>query len=116
MRLFEEHATPCHVVAELWSFENIQSFVQAEVGLAIVPRVTVEDELADGKLAHVPVAELHIPRRTLMIYRDQGYVSDSAQELIKIVRGFSWADRKVTSLKSARMGRLQAQTAPLRLR
>lgn len=90
MRLFEEHGTACHVVAELWSFENIKSFVQAEVGLAIVPRVTVEDELAEGKLAQVPVAELHMPRRTLMIYREQGYLSDSAQELIKIVRGFSW--------------------------
>ncbi len=90
LRLFEEHATQCRIVAELWSFENIKSFVQAEVGLAIVPKVTVEDELAEGKLAQVPVAELHMPRRTLMIYRDQGYVSDSAQELIKIVRGFNW--------------------------
>src|SRR5262249_52433332 len=33
LRLFEEHATRCHIVAELWSFENIKSFVQAEVGL-----------------------------------------------------------------------------------
>lgn len=90
LRLFEEHATPCRIVAELWSFENIKNFVQAEVGLAIVPRVTVEDELADGKLAQIPVAELKMPRRTLMIYRDQGYVPETAQELIKIVRGFSW--------------------------
>jgi DNA-binding transcriptional LysR family regulator len=91
LRLFEEHATPCRIVAELWSFENIKNFVQADVGLAIVPKVTVEDELADGKLARIPVAELHMPRRTLMVYRDSGYVSDSAQELIKMVRGFTWS-------------------------
>lgn len=90
LRLFEEHGTPCKIVAELWSFENIKSFVQAEVGLAIVPKITVEDEIAEGKLAHIPVAELNMPRRTLMIYREQGYLSDSAQELIKIVRGFTW--------------------------
>ena len=31
-----------------------------------------------------------MPRRTLMIYREQGYLSDSARELIKIVRAFNW--------------------------
>jgi DNA-binding transcriptional LysR family regulator len=97
-RLFEEHDTPCRIVAELWSFENIKTFVQAEVGLAIVPRVTVSDELKEGKLAQVHVAELQIPRRTLMIYREQGYLSEPARELIKIVRGFNW-DGKVAPMK-----------------
>ncbi|HEY7288252.1 MAG TPA: LysR family transcriptional regulator [Vicinamibacterales bacterium] len=97
-RLFEEHSTPCRVVAELWSFENIKTFVQAEVGLAIVPRVTVADELRDGKLAQIPLAELRIPRRTLMVYRDQGYLSEPARELIKIVRSFNW-DGRVMPIK-----------------
>jgi len=97
-RLFEEHDTPCRIVAELWSFENIKTFVQAEVGLAIVPRVTVSDELKEGKLAQIHVGELQIPRRTLMIYREQGYLSEPARELIKIVRGFNW-DGKVLPLK-----------------
>jgi DNA-binding transcriptional LysR family regulator len=79
LKLFEEHATRCRIVAELWSFENIKNFVQAEVGLAIVPRVTVEDELAEGKLAKIPIAELKMPRRTLMVYRDEVYLSDSAR-------------------------------------
>lgn len=90
-RLFEQHGTRCRIVAELWSFENIKSFVQEEVGLAIVPGVTVRRELRDGTLARIPLRELAIPRRTLMIYRDPGYVSDSARELIKIVRAFNWA-------------------------
>lgn len=93
LKLFEEHRTTCRIVAELWSFENIKNFVQAEVGLAIVPRVTVQDELAEGRLVQIPVAELKMPRRTLMIFREQGYVSDAAQELIRIVSGFSWTRR-----------------------
>src|SRR5262245_28373996 len=99
LRLFEEHSTPCRIVAELWSFENIKSFVMAEVGVAIVPRVTVEDELRERKLTHVPVAELNMPRRTLMIYREQGYLSESARELIKVVRGFNF-DKKVTAIQT----------------
>src|SRR5471030_2608903 len=43
LRLFHEHHTPCQIVAELWSFENIKTFVQAEVGIAIVPRITVAE-------------------------------------------------------------------------
>jgi DNA-binding transcriptional LysR family regulator len=90
LRLFEQHATRCRIVAELWSFENIKSFVQEQVGLAIVPGITVRQELRDGTLARIPLRELAIPRRTLMVYREQGYLSDSARELIKIVRAFNW--------------------------
>jgi DNA-binding transcriptional LysR family regulator len=78
------------VVAELWSFENIKEFVRQEVGLAIVPGVTVREELKTGTLIRLPLGELAMPRRTLMIYRDQGYMSESARELINIVRAFNW--------------------------
>jgi DNA-binding transcriptional LysR family regulator len=100
LRLFEQHSTRCRIVAELWSFENIKSFVQAEVGIAIVPRITVAQELRDGTLVRIPVRELIMPRRTLMIYREQGYLSESARELIKIVRNFNW-DAKVTPMPAA---------------
>ena len=100
LRLFEQHSTRCHIVAELWSFENIKSFVQAEVGIAIVPRITVAQELRDGALVRIPVPELNMTRRTLMIYREQGYLSESARELIKIVRNFNW-DAKVTLMRGA---------------
>jgi DNA-binding transcriptional LysR family regulator len=90
LRLFEQHRTRCRIVAELWSFENIKTFVQEEVGLAIVPGITVQQELLDGTLARIHIAELNIPRRTLMIYREQGDLAEPARELIKIVRGFNW--------------------------
>jgi DNA-binding transcriptional LysR family regulator len=96
LRLFEEHRTRCRIVAELWSFENMKSFVSAEVGLAIVPKITVQQELLDGTLARIHVAELNIPRRTLMIYREHGHLAEPARELITIVKGFNW---------SAKMGR-----------
>lgn len=90
IRLFEQHGTPCRIVAELWSFENIKSFVQEDVGLAIVPRITVQQELREGLLIEIPVRELNVPRRTLMIYRDQGYLSDAAREMIRVVRDFNF--------------------------
>jgi DNA-binding transcriptional LysR family regulator len=104
MRLFEQHNTRCHIVAELWSFENIKSFVQEDVGIAIVPRITVAQELRDRTLARIPVPDLNMPRRTLMIYREQGYLSASARELITIVRTFNW-DAKVSPMRATPVSR-----------
>jgi DNA-binding transcriptional LysR family regulator len=107
LRLFEQHGCSCRIVAEVWSFENLKNFVQAEIGLAIVPKITVEHELHTGRLAWIRVPELNISRRTLMIYQEHGYLSDVARELIKIVQSFNWgaelreltASCKVTPLK-----------------
>jgi DNA-binding transcriptional LysR family regulator len=89
-RAFRQHNTPCRIVAELWSFENIKSFVQHDVGIAYVPRVTVAEELRDGRLVRLPTPALEMPRGTLMIYRDQGYLADAARALIALVRDFNW--------------------------
>lgn len=92
LRLFEAHGTRCNISAELWSFENVKHFIQQDIGLAIVPRVTVLQELAAGTLVNIPVAGLDMPRRTLMVYRDGGYVSEAAQQFIDVVRQFNWPD------------------------
>jgi DNA-binding transcriptional LysR family regulator len=88
LRLFAEHETRCNIVAELWSFENLKNFVRADVGLAIVPRITVLQELRDKLLVEIPVEELSFPRRTLMIFRS-GYLSETARELVNLVCNFN---------------------------
>jgi DNA-binding transcriptional LysR family regulator len=89
LRLFEQNATPCRIVAELWSFENVKSFVREGVGLAIVPRITAHHEIDTNVLVQIPVRELDIPRRTLMIYCDRGYVSEPTRQLIRLVKEFN---------------------------
>ena len=90
LRLFAEHDTRCRIVAEVRSFENIKQLVEEDVGLAIVPNVTVKQEIAAGTLVRVKLAELSIPRQTFMIYREQGQHSDAARELIGVVQSFNW--------------------------
>lgn len=90
LRLFEDHHIRCRIVAEVRSFENIKSLVEEDVGLAIVPSVTVQQEVAAGRLMRVPLHELSIPRQTFMIYREIGQHSHAARELIGIVRSFNW--------------------------
>ena len=90
LRLFESHSTHCNIAAELWSFESIKHFVQQDVGLAFVPRITVLQELAAGTLVEVPLEGLDMPRRIFMVFRNRGYVSDSAQQFIDVMGRFKW--------------------------
>lgn len=91
LRLFEAHGMHCNIAAELWSFENVKHFVQQDIGPAIVPHVTILQELAAGTLVGIPVKELDISRQTFMVFRDHSYVSDSAQRFIDVVMQFNWA-------------------------
>ena len=90
LRLFESHATRCRIAAELWSFENIKNFVRQEVGLAIIPRVCVSQELAAGTLAEISVEGLDMPRQTHMLFRDKASLSAAAQQFVDVVSHFPW--------------------------
>jgi DNA-binding transcriptional LysR family regulator len=105
LRLFDHHAVRCRIGAELWSFESIKGFVREGIGLAFVPGITVRRELNDGALARIPVREFDIPRRTQMIYRDPGYLSDSARALITIVRALAEQRTSAASPVSLAEGR-----------
>ncbi len=115
LRLFDQHSTRCRIVAELWSFENVKSFVQEGVGVAIVPGITVKHELRDGTLVRVPLAGLEMPRRTLMIYREDGYLSQPAAALIKLVRNFNWESTAGAAAARRTIG-APARFAPKRAR
>jgi DNA-binding transcriptional LysR family regulator len=85
LRLFRQNGIRCRVVAELWSFENIKSFVLGNVGLAIVPRITVMEELRAGSLVEVGLPELNFHRGTVMCFR-RDCISEAAGRLIEIMR------------------------------
>lgn len=88
--LFQERRTTFRVCAELWSFENIKDFVEQDFGVSIIPKVTIRRELANRSLITIPVAGLHIPRQTYMIFRDARFLSDSARGLLDVVNHFNW--------------------------
>jgi DNA-binding transcriptional LysR family regulator len=85
LRMFEGHNLRCRIAAELWSFESVKEFVRQDVGLAVVPGVCVAAELAEGSLIRIPFDELSLPRRTLMIFRDNRYLSEPSQQFIKVI-------------------------------
>jgi DNA-binding transcriptional LysR family regulator len=106
LRLFRQHGVRCHVVAELWSFENIKSFVLESVGLAIVPRITVREELRNGSLIEVGLPELNFHRGTVMTFRRDS-VSEAAERLIEIMRS-----RHLRSVAKALQRRVVSASSP----
>jgi DNA-binding transcriptional LysR family regulator len=89
-RAFKESDTPYRVAVELGSFEAVKDFVQQDVGLAILPRLSVLPQLHSGKLVQIPIHGLDIPRRTTAVFRDRRYMPEASRELLSTIRGFDW--------------------------
>lgn len=83
---FARYHTSLHIVTELPTIETIKKFVSIGMGLAFVPRMCVQDELARGEFVAVPVRELHIQRKLRLIYRRHSVLSAAAQEFLEVAR------------------------------
>ena len=106
LRMFEAHNMRCNISAELWSFENVKDFVREDVGLAIVPGICVEQELDAGTLTRIPFPELDVPRKTLMIFRDQSYRSESSRRFVEVMQEAVLSRRKrAREARETRSGR-----------
>jgi DNA-binding transcriptional LysR family regulator len=84
--LFEQHKTPLNMNVELPSLDAIKRFVAMGNGVALVPGLTVHDELSRGELVQVQVPELRIERQLLLIHRRNATLSHAAQAFLKCVK------------------------------
>ena len=82
---FKRHKTPLQMDVELPSLEAIKRFVQRGNGVALVPRLTVEQELQTGALKAVDVPELQMERKLRLVYRREAKLSHAAREFLRIV-------------------------------
>ena len=84
--LFAQHRTPLNICVELATLDTIKDFVQRQVGIAILPRLAVRDELASGKLIEVPVKGMKIEKMLRLVYRREQSLSHAAKSFLEIVR------------------------------
>ena len=74
------------IAMELGSIEIIKRFVEIGFGVALVPRVSVADEVAAGRLAAVPARG--VERRSVGLVRHRGRpASPAAAALMELMRG-----------------------------
>jgi DNA-binding transcriptional LysR family regulator len=88
--LFEEHHTPLHIAARLWSYENVKEFVKQGMGIAVVPRLCVKKELTEHSLLEVPLSGLDFSRSVQVIFLDEHQLPDAARSLLELIRNWKW--------------------------
>lgn len=86
---FEKHRTPLHITIELPSLEAIKRLVESGIGVALVPRLTAEAEVAAGTLKGIAVKEIPLERKLYLIYRRNSVLSYAAKEFLKVARELS---------------------------
>ena len=93
LQAFARHKTPLHMDVELPTIESIKKFVAMGNGVALVPGLCVEDELARGELKRVSVRDLVLERRLRLVYRKQAVLSHAARAFLQVVESLSSAKK-----------------------
>ena len=70
---------------ELPTIESIKRFVEMKKGVAIVPRMCVEGELARGDLRELRIRQMRIERKLYLVYRQDRPLTAAAQALVDII-------------------------------
>ena len=84
IQLFKSHKTPLHMDLELPTLQAIKQFVAMGNGVALVPEISVETEIARGELVRIPVKELQLKRKLRLIYRKGANLSHAGRALLKV--------------------------------
>ena len=83
LEAFEKHRTPLKIVVELPSLEAIKLLVVRGSGVALVPRLSAETEIAAGTLHALRVRELRLARKLNIIYRRNSELSHAAKAFLQ---------------------------------
>ena len=81
---FRRHKTPLHMDVELPTLQAIKRFVCMGNGVALVPEISVENELTRGELVRIPVRDLHFERKLRLVYRQESSLSHAGRAFLKV--------------------------------
>lgn len=84
-RILKAHGVEVKKVAEFDNIETIKRAVQVGFGLAILPQPSVVDELKNGQLAVVKLAEKEWTRPVGVIYRSDRNLSLAAKKFVQLL-------------------------------
>lgn len=84
IEVFRRHKTPLHMDVELPTLQAITRFVAMGNGVALVPQIAVEGELARGELVSIAVRELRVHRKLRLVYRREGSLSHAARAFLQV--------------------------------
>src|SRR5260370_15595801 len=83
LEAFKRHKTPLNISVEMPTIEAIKRFVAAGNGVALVPGIAVETELARGELVVIPGKELKLERKLRIVYGKAERLSPAPRDSFK---------------------------------
>jgi DNA-binding transcriptional LysR family regulator len=85
LREFQTHKVPLRMEVEMPTIESIRKLVQADQGVAFLPRMCVEQEIEQRLLAEVRVKEIHVERKIRLVYPTRRALSHAARAFLDVV-------------------------------
>jgi DNA-binding transcriptional LysR family regulator len=83
---FQKYQVPLRMDLEMPTVETIKKMVQDRMGVAFVPRMCVQSEVAAGQLVEVPVRELQVARKIHLVYPARRHLPHAAQSFLELVK------------------------------
>lgn len=87
LREFNRHQVPLNMNIEMPTVETIRKLVLANLGVAFLPRMCVESELAQGILRAVQVKEITMERKIHLVRHAQRALSYAASAFLELLEG-----------------------------
>lgn len=87
LRGFRENGVPLRMDIEMPTVETIRWMVEANQGVAFLPRMCVEQEIAEKRLVAVRVPEIEVERKIYLVQPAKRAVSYAADAFLKLVIG-----------------------------
>jgi DNA-binding transcriptional LysR family regulator len=85
IRAFQERGVPLNMDMEMPTVETIRWMVERAHGVAFLPRMCVEHEIADKRLVAVKVPEMEVERKIWLVQPSRRAVSYAADAFLKLV-------------------------------
>lgn len=86
VKTFEKYKTPLNISMEMPTLEAIKRLVEQQMGVALVPRLTAQAEIAKGQLIALTVREMRLERRLHLIYRKGATLSHAARAFLRVAK------------------------------
>ena len=87
VQMFARHRVPLNIDIDLPTIESIKLFVEMKKGVAIVPRMCAEHELAADHLRALRIKQMRVARKLYLVYRRDRPLSAAAQAMVDLIRG-----------------------------
>jgi DNA-binding transcriptional LysR family regulator len=86
VRTFEKYKTPLNISMEMPTLEAIKRFVEQGMGVALVPRLTAQAEIARNQVMALTVREMRLERSIHLIYRKGATLSHAARAFLRVAK------------------------------